>query len=42
MFEVKHGRYSYQGQLMGATFEHAVDWLQDNDDLIPSMRKTLK
>jgi len=41
MFEVKHGRYSYQGQLMGATFEHAVDWLQDNDDLIPSMRKTL-
>jgi hypothetical protein len=42
MFEVKHGRYTYQGQLMGATFEQAVDWLQDNDDLVPSMRKNLK
>ena len=42
MFEVKHGRYTYQGQLMGTTFEFAVDWLKDNDDLIPSMRKTLK
>jgi len=42
MFEVKQGRYTYQGQLMGATFEQAVDWLKENDDLVPSMRKTLK
>lgn len=42
MFENKHGRYTFKGQLMGTTFEQAVDWLNDNDDLIPSMRKQLK
>jgi len=42
MFEVKHGRYSHNAELMGTTFEQAVDWLNDNDDLVPSMRKTLK
>ena len=42
MFEVKHGRYMHNGEMMGTTFEQAVDWLNDHDGLIPSMRKQLK
>ena len=42
IFIVKHGRYTFDGQLMGVTFENAVDWLKDNDDLIPSLNKKLK
>ncbi len=42
MFKSKQGRYTYNGELMGTTFEHAVDWLGKNDDLVPSMRKQLK
>lgn len=42
IFTLKHGRYSFETQLMGTTFEQAVDWLKDNDDLIPSLNKKLK
>lgn len=42
MFDYKQGRYSFKGQLMGTTFDIAVDWLKDNEDLVPSMRKQLK
>ena len=27
--------------MMGTSFELAVHWLSENDDLIPSLRKTL-
>lgn len=42
MFSYKQGRYSFKSQLMGTTFDIAVDWLKDNEDLVPSMRKELK
>lgn len=41
MFIVKQGRYNYNDELMGTTFEFAVDWLKENEDLVPSMRKIL-
>lgn len=42
MFNYKQGRYTFDGQLMGTTFEIATDWLKENEDLVPSMRKQLK
>jgi len=42
LFSVKQGRFDYNGQLMGMSFEQAVDWLKENEDLVPSMRKILK
>jgi hypothetical protein len=42
LFTYRQGRYTFDGQLMGTTFDIAVDWLKANEDLIPSMRKQLK
>jgi hypothetical protein len=42
LFVYRQGRYSFDGQLMGTTFDIAVDWLKTNEDLVPSMRKQLK
>jgi len=42
LFIYKQGRYTFDGQLMGTTFEIATDWLKENEDLVPSMRKQLK
>ncbi len=42
LFTYRQGRYTFDGQLMGTTFDIAVDWLKANEDLVPSMRKQLK
>ena len=42
LFKYRQGRYTFDGQLMGTTFEIATDWLKENEDLIPSIRKQLK
>ncbi len=36
------GIYKFNGTVMGTSFELALEWLRDNDDLIPSIRKELK
>ena len=46
VFTEKGGRITYQpenGQpiMMGTSFELAVHWLSENDDLVPSLRKVL-
>ena len=42
LFTYRQGRYTFDGQLMGTTFDIAVDWLKANEDFVPSMRKQLK
>ena len=37
----RHGRFTFNGELMGTSFETAVDWLNNNQDLIPSIEKLL-
>lgn len=41
MFVYKFGKYTYNTQLMGTSFEQAVQWLKDNEDLVPSLLKEL-
>lgn len=41
IIETRHGRYTFNGDLMGTNFEMAVDWLKKNEDLIPSFEKLL-
>lgn len=36
------GVYKFKGTVMGTSFELAIEWLRDNDDLIPSIRKEIK
>jgi hypothetical protein len=36
------GVYKFKGSVMGTSFELAIEWLRDNDDLIPSIRKEIK
>lgn len=42
IFTAKHGRFMFNDQLMGTSFDGAVDWLKANDDLIPSLNKKMK
>lgn len=42
IFTAKHSRYMFNDQLMGVSFDTAVDWLKDNEDLIPQLNKKLK
>ena len=34
--------WKYNQESIGTTLEHAVQWLKDNKDLMPSIRKQLK
>jgi hypothetical protein len=42
VFIYKHGRYTFKDQLMGSSFDLAVDWIKDNEDLIPNLNKLIK
>jgi len=41
VFTYNRGRYTFKDELMGTSFENAVDWLNANQDLIPSIEKML-
>jgi len=41
VFTNKSGRYSYGTELMGTSFEYAVEWLKENEDMIPNLTKTI-
>lgn len=41
VFTFRNGRYSFKEELMGTSFEAAVDWLKKNEDLIPSINLLL-
>ena len=42
VFTNKMGRFMFKDQLMGTSFDLAVDWLKDNEDLMPALRKEIK
>jgi len=42
VFGKVNGVYSFRGETIGTSFEMALSWLKNNDDLIPSIRKELK
>lgn len=42
VFTYRHGKYSHNGELMGTSFDRAVDWLKENEDLVPSLTKEIK
>lgn len=42
VFTFKNGRYSFKEELMGTSFETALDWLKNNEDLIPSLNTMIK
>jgi hypothetical protein len=42
LFNKVNGVYSFKGQTIGTSFEMAISWLKNNDDLLPSIRKELK
>jgi len=41
VFTFRNGRYSFNEELMGTSFEAAVDYLKKNEDLIPSINLLL-
>ena len=41
VFNVKNGIWKFRDTIMGANIEEAILWLQDNDDLMPSIRKEI-
>ena len=36
------GVYKFRDQVMGTSYELAIEWMHENDELIPSIRKELK
>ena len=42
VFKYNQGRYNFKDQLMGTSFDLAVQWMKNNEDLIPSLRKEMK
>jgi len=41
IFTHKNNVWKYREQLMGANIDEAILWLQDNEDLMPSIRKEI-
>lgn len=41
VFINRQGRYLFRDQLMGTSFDLATDWLKENEDLIPQLRKEI-
>lgn len=41
VFTTTNGRWSCGGTQCGTTFEHALDWLKENEDLEPKLRKQI-
>jgi hypothetical protein len=41
IFSVKNNVWKFRETLMGANIDEAIIWLNDNDDLMPSIRKEL-
>lgn len=39
IFRTNRGGWKYGEYAMGATFGHALQWLKDNEDILPSVRK---
>ena len=41
VFTTKNGRWSCEGALCGTSFETTLEWLKDNEDLLPKLRKQI-
>ena len=41
IFTQRQGRFSFKDQLMGTSFDLAVDWLKENEDLMPQLTKEM-
>lgn len=41
VFTTKNGRWSCGGTLCGTSFETTLEWLKDNEDLLPKLRKQI-
>lgn len=41
VFTSKNGRWSCEGALCGTSFETTLDWLKENEDLLPKLRKKI-
>lgn len=41
VFTTKNGRWSCEGTLCGTSFETTLEWLKDNEDLLPKLRKQI-
>jgi major membrane immunogen (membrane-anchored lipoprotein) len=42
IFTQRQGRFSFKGELMGTSFDLAVDWLKENEDLMPQLTKEME
>jgi hypothetical protein len=42
VFTNRQGRYLFKDQLMGTSFDLATDWIKENEDLMPQLRKEIK
>lgn len=42
IFAKRNQRWMYGSEVMGTTFESAVEWVKINEDLVPSIKKQLK
>jgi hypothetical protein len=41
VFTTKNGRWSCEGALCGTSFESTLEWLKENEDLLPKLRKQI-
>jgi hypothetical protein len=41
VFTTKNGRWSCEGALTGTSFESTLEWLKENEDLLPKLRKQI-
>jgi len=41
VFTKKNGRWSCEGALCGTSFESTLEWIKENDDLLPKLRKKI-
>lgn len=41
VFTKKNGRWSCEGALCGTSFESTLEWIKENDDLLPKLRKQI-
>ena len=42
LFTKSGGVFKFKGTVMGTSYELAVEWLRENEDILPSIRKELK
>ncbi len=41
VFEIKAGRWYFNSELMGTTFDQAIDWCSDHEEILPKIRDSI-